>query len=423
MRGYRLGLFSLSALALTSATAVSAQAQALSDDVKAQIADILSVKDTFTPAERKMDSRLVFAQRKALGQNIGTAAVPLVNVSATDSVKVEIKTTGKATKAFRQSVASAYGGTVHSFNRSAGKVLATVPVTNLATLAADSSVQTIRVPAHAMNNVGGLTSQGYIVEKSKAVGKQLGIIGTGVKVGVLSDSASQARVNALIASGDLNSSAKVLVPYDDGNGGDLATDEGAAIMEIVQDMVPGATVEFATAYSTPQEFADNIIALQEDGCKVIVDDVSYSGEGPFQDDVIARAVDYVATTGVVYCSSAGNSGNVRFGTSGTWQGNFVSGGTYTPPAGSGSTKTYNVAQIGANNYDVLKLVGEPYIDMEWSDPLGGSTNDYDFFATDSTAPRSRASPSRFRTARKTRSRNSIRPPSAATTPAPPPETS
>ena len=33
---------------------------------------------------------------------------------------------------------------------------------------------------------------------------------------------------------------------------------------------------------------------------------------------------------------------------------------------------------------MLKLVGEPYIDMEWSDPLGGSSNDYDFFATDST---------------------------------------
>ena len=251
-------------------------------------------------------------------------------------------------------------------------------------LAAEGTVQAIRVPSHPMNSVGGLTSQGYAVEGAKAVVNQTGYNGTGITVGVLSDSASQAEVDKLMASGDLGPNTKVIVPYDDGSGGDLATDEGAAIMEIVQDMAPGATVYFATAYSTPQEFADNIEALQAAGCNVIVDDVSYSGEGPFQDDVIARAVDTVFGEGVVYCSSAGNSGNVAHGTSGTWQGNFVNGGAYTPPAGSGSTKTYNVAQIGANNYDQVKLDGEPYIDMEWSDPLGGSANDYDFFATDST---------------------------------------
>ena len=386
-RNRRLRLFSVSALALTTALTATSQAQTLSKKVQEEIADVLSVKDTFTPAEQKMDSRLVFAQRKALGQNIGTAAKKLVKAKATDTVEVEIATATKVPPALTRSVV-AYGGTVVSVKSTKvannGRMHATVPLTSLSNIAADDSVVSIRPVPHILNNVGALTSQGYVVETASKVINTMGFDGTGITVGVLSDSASQARVDALKDSGDLNASAYVLVPYDDGNGGDLATDEGAAIMEIVQDMAPGATVVFATAYSTPTEFATNIEALEAAGCNIIVDDVSYSGEGPFQDDVIARAVDTVAAEGVFYTSSAGNSGSLAHGTSGTWEGNFVNGGAYTPPAGSGSTKTYNIAQIGPVDYDQIKLIGEPYIDMEWSDPLGGSTNDYDFFVTDST---------------------------------------
>ena len=385
-RHRRLRLFTASVLALTSALTASSQAQTLSAKVKAQIADVLSVKDTFTPAEQKMDSRLVFAQRKALGQNIGTAAQSLVNASSTDVVEVEIASSFKTPAALSRSV-TAYGGNVLSVKSTTvgnkGRIHATVPLTSLSNIANDPSVASIRPVPHALPSVGALTSQGYVVESASTVVNSMGITGAGITVGVLSDSASQARVNALKASGDLNANAYVLVPYDDGMGGDLATDEGAAIMEIVQDMAPSATVVFATAYNTPTEFADNILSLAIAGAQIIVDDVGYSGEGPFQDDVIARAVDAVTDLGVLYVSSAGNSGSVTHGTSGTWEGDFVSGGTYTPPAGSGSTKTYNVAKIGAVNYDQVKLIGEPYIDMEWSDQLGHSANDYDFFVTNS----------------------------------------
>ncbi len=381
-RGLRV--FSLSALALTVSLVAPSRAQDLSASVKAQIADILSVKATFTPAERKMDSRLVFARRKALGENIGTAAIPLVKASKTDTVKITVVSNGKANKAFRKLVTQR-GGVVNAFKNKTGRVEATVPLTSVADLAAEDSVRSIRVTPHPINHVGALTSQGHVVEKSKAVGKQLGITGKGVTVGVLSDSASQAQVDALIASGDLGPNSKVIAPYTGGGNGnpvDYATDEGAAIMEIVQDMAPDATLLFATAYSTPTDFANNILALQQAGAQIIVDDIGYSGEGPFQDDVIARAVNTVTAAGVLYFSSAGNSGNAAHGTSGTWEGDFVNGGTYTPLDDDDSNKPYNVAQIGANNYDVIKMNGEPYIDMEWSDPLGASANDYDFFAVD-----------------------------------------
>jgi subtilisin family serine protease len=380
----QLRVFAFAAMGFTSVSVVGVRAGEISENVKAQIADILQVKSTFSPAEQKMDSRLVFAERKALGKNIGTAAAALLRESkGTDRMRVEIRSVGQATKVFRKALVQ-HGAAVHSFDKNGGRVYASVNLAHLLEVAAQPNVMSIRVPAHPMVNVGGLTSQGYVVEGAKAVINQLGVDGTGVKVGVLSDSASQAQVNLLIASGDLGPNTKVLVPYDDGSGGDLSTDEGAAMMEIVQDMAPGATVEFATADNTPTEFAANIEALQADGCSIIVDDVGYSGEGPFQDDVIARGINTVTAAGVLYCSAAANSGNVASGTSGTWQGNFVNGGTYTPPTGSGTTKTYNIAQIGSVNYDQIAALGEPYIDMEWSDPLGGSTNDYDFFVTDST---------------------------------------
>ncbi len=69
-------------------------------------------------------------------------------------------------------------------------------------------------------------------------------------------------------------------------------DEGAAMMEIVYDMAPGAALGFATAFMSDVDFADNIVKLQQSphNCNIIVDDVTYDNEGAFQDGIIAQAV-------------------------------------------------------------------------------------------------------------------------------------
>ncbi|HUP05444.1 MAG TPA: S8 family serine peptidase, partial [Bryobacteraceae bacterium] len=129
-------------------------------------------------------------------------------------------------------------------------------------------------------------------------------------------------------------------------------------------------------------------ALANAGCNIIVDDVSYFSEGAFQDDVIAQAVDTVTAQGVFYFSAAGNNGNLRRYTGGTWQGDFADSGTIIA---DGSVFA-NVHSFGATNYDTLSLPstvavsggGEGAYELMWSDPLGGSTNDYDLFITDSS---------------------------------------
>ncbi len=382
-------LSACSALALTAslASSVLAAPAALTDHAKAQMADVLKVKATFTAAEKKMDSRLVFASRMARGEDVGTVIPTIMHAGTTANRTVEIRTNGKVPKTLRKSVVS-FGGSVQSFQKSAGHVHATVPTAALTALAADPSVVSIRCPSHMATSVGALTSQGYVVMGSRSVTRQMGVNGTGVTVGVLSDSASQARIDALKASGDLNAADSVLVPYDDGAGGDMATDEGAAMMEIVQDMAPGATVIFATAGPTAQNFAANIEALAAAGCTIIVDDVGYSGDGPFQDDVIARGVDAVTAEGVLYFASAGNSGNLLNDNSGTWEGDYVdSGDSLSVDLGTtgtvDTTKNYEIASIDGFDANELIYPGEPYIDMEWSDALGASANDYDLFAFDS----------------------------------------
>jgi hypothetical protein len=104
-------------------------------------------------------------------------------------------------------------------------------------------------------------------------------------------------------------------------------DEGTAMLEILHDIAPNAALGFATAaslFSTDADFAANIRALRFDaGCDILVDDILYFNESPFQDGLIARAVNDVTADGALYFSSAGNEGNVLDGTSGNYEADFV----------------------------------------------------------------------------------------------------
>jgi hypothetical protein len=91
-----------------------------------------------------------------------------------------------------------------------------------------------------------------------------------------------------------------------------ATDEGRAMLEIINDVAPGAALAFHTATISPQDFATGITQLAAAGAKVITDDVGYSDDPMFNDGLISQAVDQVHNAGVFYDSSAGNSGTMGF---------------------------------------------------------------------------------------------------------------
>ncbi len=69
------------------------------------------------------------------------------------------------------------------------------------------------------------------------------------------------------------------------------------MMQIVHDVAPGASLSFNTAFVSEEDFAAGILALANDGARVIVDDVGYFDEPMFEDGVVAGAVDQVVARG------------------------------------------------------------------------------------------------------------------------------
>jgi hypothetical protein len=224
--------------------------------------------------------------------------------------------------------------------------------------------------------VGSQNSQGDITHKAATARTVFGVNGTGVKIGVLSNG-----VVSLAASQALGDLGPVTVlPGQTGTG-----DEGTAMLEIIHDLAPGAQLFFATSTNNSiTQFAQNIRDLRTAGCDIIVDDVFFFVESPFQDGApgptntnggaVIQAVNDVVASGAMYFSSAGNSGNKNDNTSGVWEGDFVDGGASAAPL----PLTGNVHNFGGQNFDVITLNGSQ-INLYWSDPLGGSSNDYDLF--------------------------------------------
>jgi subtilisin family serine protease len=196
-----------------------------------------------------------------------------------------------------------------------------VPIAALSDIASTSGLRFVK-PVLAATRAGLTTTQGDHSMRSDHARAQFGVDGAGVRVGVLSDSFDCApgafapgqnftRAGQDAVNGDLPLGVRVLadlhtVPDSE------CTDEGRAMMQIVHDVAPGASLSFNTAMNSEEDFAAGIVALANDGSKVIVDDVEYFDEPMFEDGVVATAVDQVAARGVAYFSAAGNEGRQSY---------------------------------------------------------------------------------------------------------------
>ena len=350
-----------------------------------ELQDVYAFKATFTPAEQKMSTTLVLASRAAAGRPLGSMA-KFYTVPAKDAQGlISVEVLGFASAALLQSDAATFdtvAGQRPAANFQHTHLRAHVKPGDLARLAALPDVTSLREPAPHRTNVGSVTSQGYVAEGANKV-VSAGINGTGVKVGVLSDSASPARVAALIASGDLPANTVVLPGQAGPSDGE---DEGAAMMEIVHDLAPGAQLFFATADTSEASFAANIETLRfQYNCDIIVDDVSYFDEPVFQDGIVSQAVNAVTANGALYFSSAANSGNLDSGTSGTWEGDFTPSG-YTLATAKGAVSVSNFGTVASPlPFDQLTSTASSGVWLHWSDANAASSNDYDLFILDSTA--------------------------------------
>ncbi len=363
-------------LLLACATGVPpARGDTLSDSARLQIQALEAEKTARTPAQQKMDSQLVYALEMARTGMIAPGVTNLqigVQPDATGRVRVDLDAT--VTPDLLAAITQSGGQVINSFAEFHA-VRAVVPLALTETLAGRIDVKFIRPAVPCFTRTGSVDSEGDVTHRAAEARKAFGVDGTGVKVGALSDSVDY--MSLAQSTGDLPPNVAIL-PGQSGVG--QGNGEGTAMLEIVYDLAPGAQLFFATAFGGPAQFARNILDLRAAGCDIIVDDVGYPTESPFQDGIIAQAVNSVTAGGALYFSSAGNEGNLKHGTSGTWEGDFVDGGAVGTPV---NAKGGNLHSFGATAYDNVTQQGMATI-LLWSDPLGASTNDYDLYVLDST---------------------------------------
>ena len=369
-------------------------------------------KDSLSTVERKMDSTLVELTRaQASGQlqagrlqelPVQVQRLAVQNLAADQTIFVVIK--GPVSPALSDFIRQSGGRDVSEFPLF-DTTTAWVPVNAVNDIARRSDVQTVGprevgatnryIPSpqeldeirkvspqsSAVPNVGTVTWEGVVAHKAN-VAHAASHTGAGVKVCVLSDG-----VNTLAARQSAGELPAVTVLSGQAGSGD----EGTAMLEIIHDMAPGATLAFATAYPSVAQFATNILNLRSGGgCDIIVDDFTYFNEGAFQDGPIAQAVNTVTADGALYFSSAANSGNVTHSTSGTYEGDFAASAAAIPgviTTYEGSVPVTGPIQahefVAGTNYTTLTKATQ-YVSLKWSDPLGASANDYDLFVTNAT---------------------------------------
>ena len=402
----------------------------LSPQAIAQINALSVEKAARTPVQRKISSRLIYASKMARGEpiaaGVATLEVNLPDVNArgavldvrtevTDSLLNDLRALGAEIIDVRaaqrnvrlridlQQIEAIAGlpevsfvqpkqeATTMRLDGPTGGPLA-APARAMDDLARRKQLNRAAVIAsvqQALDNgpiasVGSKNSEGDATHKANVARSTYGVSGAGVKVGVLSDG-----VAGLAASQTLGDLGTVTVLA--GQAGPATGAEGTAMLEIIHDLAPNAQLYFASAFISIGSFADNIRALRAAGCDIIVDDVAYYVESPFQDGqtytsptnggIVAQAVKDVVASGALYFSSAANSGNKNDGQSGTWEGNFVdAGAAIAPLLGAGNLHNFG----GGQTYDALTATSTNPIILFWSDVLGGSANDYDLYRLDST---------------------------------------
>ena len=193
-------------------------------------------------------------------------------------------------------------------------VSAQVPVSALGQLAALPSLSFAHpvLAAVRVASQGSVVSQGDVSLRTNVVRQTTGLDGSGVTVGVMSDS-YQCNPPAFIAGAPTSTAVQDVATQDVppnvdvlDNGECPGTDEGRGMVQLVHDVAPGAQQKFHTANNSLLDFADGILELQEAGANVIVDDVIYFRENMFSDGIVAQAADQAVARGAAYFTSAGN---------------------------------------------------------------------------------------------------------------------
>ena len=307
-------------------------------------------------------------------------------------------------------------------------VQARVPVSRLEEVGSLPFVRFVRLPDYGVRQTGSVDTQGDVILKVDQVRSMLGVDGTGGRVGVISDG-----INGIFATGctTCGPTAATPSPISTGdlpnatgtrNGSGILTSvgggitaqsfrsdidlegplqpgcvepgagaEGTAMLEIVHDLAPGATLYFANS-ETNLEF-DQAVNWVTANADVGVDDLGfftppYDGTSAVSQNT-ASQLNSETNRVRGYLTAVGNYARMHYA------GRYVDSGTdgtaYVGYPGDlhlfqPTATTSDILGWGATVSDVIDLPAgaNVYLQLTWNDLFGASSNDYDLFLVQSS---------------------------------------
>ena len=229
-------------------------------------------------------------------------------------------------------------------------------------LVALTVVRRIKAPAYASQSTGSTNTAGDAILRANLVRSTLGVNGTGVKVGVISDGANN-RASAQ-ATGDLPGSIAVFGTCSPSSF--RTCNEGTAMLEIIHDLAPGATLGMGTV-TTSMDFVQRVTNFVNWGADIIVDDLGYFAEPYFEDGPPANAYVNAIAQGVVVVSAAGNDSERHY------QGSF---------SDSDGDGWHNFAVGDELMAFTVNAGSTAAAFLQWPNRFGSASDDYDLYAYD-----------------------------------------
>lgn len=334
-------------------------------DNEHQPADYISEKENLSEAEKKISTQLLQLTGRYESPHETTESGLVYQImeldqaqfnsqdNSDDEVYVYIRfDSGTDTEMFLP-----YVSRLVNEDRGYGLAAAWVQKDNIISLAELREVRNIRKVMPPIIHTGYYNSEGDGMLKSDIARTQLGADGTGVKIGIISDGVDN--LSSSVSSGDLPPNVTVL---SNTRGGD----EGTAMLEIVYDLAPNAQLYFHDCGETVLDFNNAIDALVASGCNIICDDIGWILEPFFEYGIVAQHISQVINNyGIIYVSSAGNDATEHF------QGQFYNDGKGFSDFSYGTNPDVKGILMSIEPGEHIDIV------MQWDDPFGGSSNDYD----------------------------------------------
>lgn len=299
------------------------------------------------------------------------------------------------------------GAVIERVAESGTPVQARVPISKLSSLAALEIVAVVTEPSYGAASVGSRLTQGDALMNLNDLRARLGVDGTGVTVGVISDGIfglqDAIALGDLPASGESRSGGTLIATsggviaqsfradgdLEGGLGVAVTGAEGTAMLEIIHDIAPGAQLRFAN-FQTDLDFiaAVEFLASVSD---VMVDDIGFFGLPANQTSPISlnAAEELNRATNPIrgYYNAVGNGAQAHYrdtfdGSGGNCRA-FLNGSTchLFDPGDAGVTNAFPSTLPGPQTVNPISVANgaTAIVFLTWDETSGGATSDYDLY--------------------------------------------